>query len=188
MGQAEVLRPFSQPGPRRPASGARLAPTLGITNTHTRYRCQVDTELLKSSLPVVGGILALMGGVFTFVSGRLRDAADDEAKSRVLDFTWLWIAVAMWLVGQALTTFTALRLYAIPLYAASLAIHWWLFVRGPEPASRKEIAVFVMLCTVTGFAILFAIFTSFFDRFIELQNHQIELLQRTLDAIVKPTQ
>ena len=148
----------------------------------------MDTELLKSSLPVVGGILALMGGVFTFVSGRLRDAADDDAKSRVLDLTWLWVAVALWLVGQALATFTAFRLYAIPLYAVSLAIHWGLFVRGPEPASRKESAVFVMLCTVTGFAILFAMFASFFDRFVELQNQQIELLQRTLDAIAKPKQ
>ena len=44
----------------------------------------MDTELLKSIGPLLGGLMALVGGVFTFVNGRLRDADSPEQKTAML--------------------------------------------------------------------------------------------------------
>ena len=143
----------------------------------------MDTDLLKASMPVVGGTLALLGGVFTFVSGRLRDAPDETAKSEVIALTWLYAAGAFWFIGIALATFAKLPLFSIPFYCACLIIHLKLFVSVPEPASRKAIAMFALLCAVTAFAILFAVFAHFFDRMLDIQSLQLELLRKTIEAM-----
>ena len=142
----------------------------------------MDADILKAALPVFGGALALLGGVFTFVSGRLRDAPDDDAKSSVWALTALWTAAALWFIGIALAMFVDLPLHSIPLFCLSLAIHWKLFVSGPEPASRKAIAMFALLCAVTAFATLFATFAYVTDRILSIQERQLELPRKTIEA------
>jgi hypothetical protein len=148
----------------------------------------MDSELLKTVLPVVGGALALLGGVFTFVSGRLRDAPSEDAKARVLGGTWVWAAIILWLVGIGIGTFSQLRMLAIPFYFAAFAIQWRLFVDGPEPASRRAVATFAASCAVVAFAVLFSVFTQLIDQLVELQGTQVELLKNIVEPMKKKPQ
>src|SRR4051794_27534654 len=117
-----------------------LSQALELIIRRWRYFNDMDTDLLKAALPVIGGTLALLGGVFTFVSGRLRDAPDETAKSEVMTLTWLWVASASWFIGIALATFVKLPLVSVPFYCATLTIHVKLFASGPESVSRRAIA------------------------------------------------
>ena len=143
----------------------------------------MDTDLLKSVLPVIGGALALLGGVFTFVSGRLRDAPDEVSKLRVMTRTWANVAVVFWLVGISLVAFANRPLFGIPFFAATLAIQTKQFLSGPKLVFRDAIALFVFNCVLAAFTILFAIFVYFFDLMLASQNQQLEVLRNIIDSL-----
>lgn len=114
----------------------------------------MDADFAKTFFPLVGGVLALAGGVFTFVSGRLRDATGPDAKARVLTITTSWIATALWLIGCVLTAIRGLQIYAPLFYVVSFGLHWKLFLERPRQPSRLESSVFAIFCALTAFSVL----------------------------------
>lgn len=143
----------------------------------------MDSELIKAALPVVGGALALAGGVFTFISGRLRDAPDTTAKSEIFAITWVWVATAVWFVGIGIAVFASHSVASIPFFCATLAIQYRSFVAQPNPPSRRAVANFALLCTTAATAILFSIFVDFARGTLDIQNRQIEILKQTVETL-----
>jgi MFS family permease len=147
----------------------------------------MDAEFTKSVLPVVGGALALAGGIFTFVSGRLRDAEGRDAKDRIMQLCFLWIACVLWIAGSALCAVSGAQIYAVPLYVISFALHWKLFSEGPNPPSRNAVANFALLAAMTAFSIVFAMMISLIDPILRIQERTIQVLERTVGSSKLPT-
>jgi hypothetical protein len=143
----------------------------------------MESDLLKAFLPAFGGALALLGGVFTFVSGRLRDAEDAEAKARVFAYTWYWTSLAIWFVGIAVSVFAGKHLLAIPCYALSFALQWKLFLDGPEPVSRAATANFAFQCALTTLAIAGSGLFALADSLLGLHERQVDAMNKLVEAL-----
>jgi hypothetical protein len=111
-----------------------------------------EADAFQSLFPLVGGALALAGGVFTFVSGRLKEASGPEGKKRVVTLTIRWLSVA--LNALALLAVIFGKGFAVPVLLLSLAfvLQIVLFLRIAEPVERVDVVGFSLL---SGFYIFF---------------------------------
>lgn len=146
----------------------------------------MDADLTKTIFPIIGGVLALAGGVFTFVSGRLRDAEGSNAKNRVLQVTTNWIAFVLWLIGCGLTSFSGLQLYAIPFYLIAFALYWKLFLDGPSRSSRWETSLFAVFCATTATMVLTSILAYMTEHLVSNQAEMLKLIKSVIDLNKPP--
>ncbi len=139
----------------------------------------MDIDTLKSAFPLLGGALALAGGVFTFVAGRLKDAETFEAKANVVRLTLEWLSLALNLAGMLTAALT--RTYVVPgvLFAAAYMIQTVIFLRRTGPPSRMEMVTFSLMTSIfisaAVVALLFATMHDMLDlirTLTELQRHQ----------------
>jgi hypothetical protein len=137
----------------------------------------MDADTLRATLPAVGGLLALVGGVFTFVSGRLRDAPDERAKAQVISAVWYWAAVVLWCVGAGILGFSKYPIAAIPFLLVYVGIHWVAFLGGPEPVSRRDVAMFVAVVSAALTTITAALSFQFARDQLELTGAIIEAIK-----------
>ncbi len=143
----------------------------------------MEAEALKSIFPVVGGLLALAGGVFTFVSGRLRDADGSEAKALVIRRTWSWLAIALSLAAIFVTV--AMNLYAasVVLFSASFLVQLHVFLANPAPATRVEVLVIAFLCASLLTSVAMAGTFTLFEGVIDLQRRTIQVQNDLIDKL-----
>ncbi len=147
----------------------------------------MDIELAKASLPIVGGLLAFAGGIFTFVNARLKEAENADARDRILGVTVIWIAMGLWVLGSILVAIPALRLIAIPCFGISFALFYRLFLSGPQAISRREVAFFSVLSAVTAVAILSAISLFVLEALAELQVRTTEVQVKMVELMGRMT-
>jgi hypothetical protein len=135
----------------------------------------MDAEALKSVFPVLGGALALAGGVFTFVSGRLRDADGAEGQTAVIRRTWSWLAIG--LSTAALIATLAMNLYVVSvvLFSASFIVQMHLYLTNPAPPHRAEVLVVALMCASLLTSLAMAGTFSLFERVIDLQRRTIQV-------------
>ena len=137
----------------------------------------MDSEVLKSFFPVLGGILALAGGVFTFVSGRLRDADGADARAVVIRRTWEWLASG--LSVAALLVAIATNLYAVSamLFTAAFVIQAYMFLDNPSPPRRIDVLTFGLLCATFVTTLSMAATFPLLQRIVDLQQRIVEVQQ-----------
>jgi hypothetical protein len=111
----------------------------------------LDTETLKTIFPLLGGALTLVGGLFTFVSGRLKDAKGRDARDRVVTLTLQWLSFAFGL--SALLVIFLSPGYAVPvfLFFCQFVTQIVLFLRKSEPMQRIDVVVLSLICSFYAF-------------------------------------
>lgn len=143
----------------------------------------MDVDLLKMLLPVLGGLLGALGGIFSFVNGRLNEAKTDEAKHAVRQKTSEWIATGLIMVGAALASFAQMFGVACVLYFVAFIIQTCLFVSRRGAASRGEIVMY-SLQTAIFFSVLVASFTfSMLIRIISVQESMLDAQVKIVDSL-----
>ena len=137
----------------------------------------MEADSVQSLFPLIGGALALAGGVFTFVSGRLKDAEGIRAKERVIGLTLQWLSVSLNAFGLLAGLF--LKGYAISVVFFSLAflLQVLLFLRKSEPVRRIDVVTFSILCTSFGVFLVGVISLHFFGRLLDLMEKMIPLVR-----------
>jgi hypothetical protein len=143
----------------------------------------MDTELLKAIGPLLGGLLALAGGAFTFVNGRLRDAESLKDKSRLLGATATWVALAPTLAAVLLMFLGAKFYVAVALFLLSYLLQARIFLLKPGPPKRAEILTFSALSGVTAASVVFAITGSLLEGVIDNQARMIQVQGQTIDLL-----
>lgn len=146
----------------------------------------MDYESAKAVFPVVGGLLALAGGVFTFVNGRLNEAKTPEGRTTVVDATISGIAIALNVVA-----FVAVVLgeFLIPtgLFALGFMLNTINFARRSGPVHRSEIIMFgIMCCGITTAVCLGLSFRSI-NGIADVEGHMVDLLGRLENTTQKLT-
>ena len=111
----------------------------------------MDPDVLKGLLAVAAGVLALAGGAFTFVNGRLSEATTSEARRRVYDLALQWISFALNLIGILSILFIPGYTVAIVFFAAAFVVQITLFMRREEPIRRIDIVTFTLMCSAFAF-------------------------------------
>jgi predicted membrane-bound mannosyltransferase len=145
----------------------------------------MDTELLKAIGPLLGGLLALAGGAFTFVNGRLRDAETQEDKNRLLSAAATWIALAPTLAA-VLFMFLGAKFYvAVALFVLSYVLQARIFLLKGSPPTRAEILTFSALSGVTAASVVFAITGSLLERVIDNQARMLQVQEQTIELLQK---
>lgn len=147
----------------------------------------MDTDLLKVIGPILGGLLALVGGVFTFVNGRLRDAETPEQKDALLRTTAEWIEVAPSLAGLVALVAGAPFYAAVVLFTLSYLLQARLFLRKRTPVQRIEIATFSALTSVTAASIVFAVAGGLIERLIDNQERMLNVQLQTIRTLETQT-
>ena len=111
----------------------------------------MDTDTLKALFPLLGGALALAGGVFTFVSGRLKEAEGRDAKDRVVGLTLTWISLALNAFGLLAAVVLAGYAVSVILFCCAFFVQVVIFLRKSEPVRRIDVVVFSFMCSFFGF-------------------------------------
>src|SRR5438552_11675739 len=96
--------------------------------------------------------MALAGGIFNFVNGRLQEAKTPEARSRVVTWTLLSLSVAFNLAGVATSFSLDSYLAVLALFALALALQITLFLRHPAPIQRLEVVALCLIVSTFTFA------------------------------------
>jgi hypothetical protein len=133
----------------------------------------MDTDTLKALFPLLGGALALAGGVFTFVSGRLKEAEGPDAKDRVVGLTLTWISLA--LNAFALLAAVVLGGYAVSviLFCCAFFVQVVIFLRKSEPVRRIDVVVFSFMCSFFGFFLASVVTLYYIGRLLDLVKQLI---------------
>jgi hypothetical protein len=147
----------------------------------------MDTELLKTIGPLLGGLLALAGGAFTFVNGRLRDAATEQDRTQLLSAAATWVALAPTLAAVLLMFLGAKFYVAVALFVLSYVLQARLFLVKAAPASRAEILTFSALSGVTAASVVFAITGSLLERVIDNQARMLQVQEQTIQLLQRKT-
>lgn len=137
----------------------------------------MDTEALKSFFPVLGGVLALAGGVFTFVSGRLRDADGADARAVVVRRTWEWLASGLSVGAMFVAIATNLYAVSATLFTVAFVIQAYMFLDNPSPPRRIDVLTFGLLCATFVTTLLMAATFPLLQRIIDLQGRIVEVQQ-----------
>lgn len=146
----------------------------------------MDNEMLRSIFPVLGGILALAGGVFTFVSGRLRDADGTDAKSAVIRRTWEWLASALSVAGFLTIVLSKLYVLGMLLFAAAFILQVYMFLQNSSPLRRVDVVTFGLLCATFVSMLMMAITFSLFERVINIQERMIDFQEKLINGTKTP--
>ena len=137
----------------------------------------MDAESLKSYFPILGGILALAGGVFTFVSGRLRDADGVDAKAVVTRRTLEWLSSGLSAAALLVGILSKLYVVSVVLFGAAFGIHAYMFVQNPSTPRRAEVLLIGMLCATFALLIAMAVTFPLLERMIDVQGKMLEIQQ-----------
>jgi hypothetical protein len=141
----------------------------------------MDTELAKLVMPFLAGAMALAGGLFSFVNGRLNEAKTHDARQRVITWTLGSLSFAFILVGL-IVSFFKVSLASSIFFLISFALQVILFVRGIGPINRIELALFCLTCSVMTTAIGFVLVLDLVSRNVEITGRIIDLL-KPLDGL-----
>ena len=107
----------------------------------------MDTEIANHVFPLIGGALTLAGGVFVFVSGRLKDAKTAHDRQRVVFLTLQWLSFGFNTAGLFVGIYFRAYLSAYTFFAIGTAIQVLLFLRRTGPVSRGElVSLFLVFC------------------------------------------
>src|SRR4051794_28193482 len=97
----------------------------------TEDRAEImDSVSIKDLLPVIAGAMALIGGLFTFINGRLQEAQTQEAKRNVVNWVLLSGGIIFSLLGLLLAIiFPHLRILIPVFFVSAIITNLILFVR-----------------------------------------------------------
>jgi len=137
----------------------------------------MDTDSLKALFPILGGILALAGGVFTFVSGRLRDAEGADAKAVVARRTLEWLSSGLSYFALLVAILTKLYIVVVVLFVIVFVLQAYMFVQNPSPPRRVDVLTFGMLCATFVTSIALVAMLYLFERVIYVQGQMVEIQQ-----------
>lgn len=135
----------------------------------------MDIDTLKSVLPAVGGTLALAGGVFTFVAGRLKDAESPDAKANVVRLALEWTSIILNVVGLALGSFTRAYFAAVAFFLIAYGLQTFIFLRRRGSPSRTEVVSFSLLTAVVVSGVVVALLFS-------VTHDVLDLIQGLIDV------
>ena len=105
----------------------------------------MDLEGTKLIVPLLAGAMALAGGIFTFVNGRLIEAKTTNARRRVVGWTLSGLSTTFLLAGL-FTSFLNSNLWPLALFAVGFAFQITLLLRQSGPVQRIELLTFCLVC------------------------------------------
>jgi hypothetical protein len=121
--------------------------------------------------------MALAGGLFTFLNGRLNEAGTRDARERVIVWTLAGLSAALTLCGFA-ASIIGFGLWSLAIFLVAFIFQTTLFIRQPGPMGRIEIVSFCILCCTTT-TLFISIFTlHFFERHLKVTSDIIDLLNK----------
>lgn len=141
-GASSALLPSISSGTR----AARPELTNLPSGTHKRTN-RMDYENIKSVFPLLGGALALAGGVFTFVNGRLNEAKTEESRTFVISML-IFAFVCIANLSAVLTLMFIKPLASIPLYILVLMAETISYVRRGNILTRWSIVSYCLLSCI----------------------------------------
>jgi hypothetical protein len=123
-----------------------------------------------------GGAMTLIGGLFTFVNGRLNEANTPERKGRVIDWVVRALAVIFYLIGGTLSFITFI--WILPFYTIGIMLDITLFIRTRRPINRWDMVMLAIL--LSGYFTLalatFVFFTT--DKIISQMGQHLDLIEK----------
>ncbi|HEY8358862.1 MAG TPA: hypothetical protein VIL30_15500 [Ramlibacter sp.] len=146
----------------------------------------MDLEGLKSVFPLLGGMLALAGGVFSFVSGRLKDADGAEAKAAVIRRTWGWVALGLAVAALIATVVLDWSGASMVLFSLSVVVQLWMYLARPGPLHRVEVLLVSVLVASLVTSIAMAVTFSLFERLVKIQRETIQVQDNLLRKLQSP--
>lgn len=114
-----------------------------------QHKHKMDADTTKSLMPLVGGILTLTATISAIIHARLDKAKTAAQRQQVITKTLHFLAAGTCFLSFILEHL-GLRSGALWMLALTLGLNVALFLRGPEPPSRFDIAfLIVFTCGVT---------------------------------------
>jgi hypothetical protein len=143
-------------------------------------------------LPVVGGSLAVIGAIISFVNSRLNEAKTEESRAFIVYLTLNIIALACSLSGLTGAITIDMYITSAILFTISFAIQTIIFFSYPGNATRVIVFNFSLACSLFTMNIsslmVFHITTAMvsFDReTVGLLDKQEALISNLVDVIKK---
>lgn len=143
----------------------------------------MDVDVLKTAAAVFAGAMGLIGGILTFVNGRLKDAETSDEKFVIYYRTWQWISNGLSVVAVLLMFFFKTYLISVILFVAIFGIQSYLFLSLPNPVTRREIVAIGLLCSMLASGLVFMSLAPLLERVIEIQGSMVEIQKKTLDTL-----
>jgi uncharacterized membrane protein HdeD (DUF308 family) len=103
--------------------------------------------LAISFMGFAGGAMALIGGTFTFVNGRLNEATTPERKIHIVDWIIKILAAIFFLAGGISSFFTFV--WILPFYTAGIILDVILFLRLTRPLNRWDVIMLSVLLSAS---------------------------------------
>jgi len=121
--------------------------------------------------------MALAGGFFTFINGRLNEAKTSDARERVIAWSMAGLTLVLVVAGVIATLFN-LALWASTLYLVAFTIQIILFIRQSGPVSRIELVSFCLLCCVTVTTVSLMFTLSILERHLKVTEGIVDVLRK----------
>jgi hypothetical protein len=136
----------------------------------------MDTELLKTLFPAFGAILALVGGVFTYVNGRPREAEgeEDSAVRQTLD----WISFALAAGGFVAAVLVRSYVFAVLFFTANFVLQCYMFLRNPSPLRRLDALTLGLLSATFAATLALAAIVPIVDQIVTAQTSSAVLVKQ----------
>lgn len=135
-------------------------------------------ETLKALLMTAAGGLGFLGGLLTFLNGRLKDAESPDARAKVWERTLDITVLAVNVVGATLIAIGWGR-WGLAIFSVAYAVEFFRFIRRDGPITRGEIAVWILLtCMFTAIVVLVFV-AGYFDRVLAIIERLTAIVDRT---------
>jgi hypothetical protein len=105
----------------------------------------MDSDTIKLAFALAAGALALIGGLLTFLNGRLSEAKTQRTRSNIIFSTITALAILNIIVGTAIFFFLH-SLWAEVFFATAFIISLVHYVRGGY-SHWLNVLVFAILCS-----------------------------------------
>ena len=143
----------------------------------------MEADIAKLLLTVAAGALALAGGAFTFVNGRLAEAKTPEHRQSIYRVTAQVVALVISISAVGLVLWASLYKTAGVLFLLSYAVQSGLFVTRKGAPGRAEILSFTFLTGVLCAALGFLALATVIDRVVDVQARIIESQGRIIELL-----
>lgn len=137
----------------------------------------MDTELLRTLFPLFGGILAVVGGVFTYVNGRLREAESEEDTAAAIRTTLDWISFALAAGGFLAAVLARSYVFAVLFFTANFVLQSYMFLRSRAPLRRADVLTLGLLSATFVGTLAMAAILPIVDRIVTVQTSTAEVLK-----------
>ena len=140
----------------------------------------MDYENIKPLLPFLGGVLALAGGVFTFINGRLNEAKTEENRTFVIDIL-IFVFVCVTNLCAVLALVFIKPLLSVPFYVLVLVAETVSYIRRGNLLTRWSIISYCLLSCIICSTITLIVAGSWIDQ-LALSNRAINDTLRMHEA------